>query len=39
MRDQLRASPAESLLIFNERDRDIVRGYYGLGEDEIFHTL
>ena len=38
VRDRLRALPAEAFLVFAERDRAIVRRYYGLAEDGIFHT-
>ena len=38
VRDRLRTLPADAFEFLRERDRALVRGYYGLGEDGIFHT-
>jgi DNA-directed RNA polymerase specialized sigma subunit len=38
VRASLRALPDEIFEVLSERDRAIVRGYYGLAADDVFHT-
>jgi hypothetical protein len=38
VRERLSRLPAETFLVFGDRDRAIVRRYYGLDQDGTFHT-